>query len=279
MTSRLSNAESIQRLLMLRLMLPLMLLFTGTPALAEGFSVLVSPPRFTLRGDPGEVLRDYVEINNPGNQPVTFLLRTADWDMTETGATTFYPPELRPGSCRPWSRIERHKIRIPAKATKRYRFQIDIPADAQPGECRLALLIESPPEDAVITRANTVSIPVQGRLAVVIYVDVGGARADLVLQDIVIEEVNGQRAPVAILSNQGRAHGRTSGFVDGTDATGQTLEFQVSPLPILPGQTRRVPLQRALLDDETPPPFTPPLELKGTIEWEDGKLPVAQRVE
>lgn len=275
MRSRSSSPETIQRLLVLPLVL---LLVTGTPALAEGFSVLVSPPRFELHGEPGEVLREYVEINNPGNLPVTFLLRTADWDMTETGAATFYPPELRPGSCRPWTRIERHKIRIPARATKRYRFQIDIPADAQPGECRLAVMIESPREDAVITRANTVSIPVQGRIAVVIYVSVGDARPDLVLQDIVIEEVNGQLTPVVILNNRGTAHGRTSGFVDGTDANGQRFEFQVSPLPILPGQTRRVPLQRALLDDETPAPFTPPLELKGTIEWEDGKQPVAQRV-
>jgi hypothetical protein len=224
-------------------------------------------------------VRDYVEINNPGNQPVTFLLRSADWDMTETGATTFYPPELRPGSCRPWTRIERHKIRIPARATKRYRFQIDIPADAQASECRLALLIESPPEEAVITRANSVSIPVQGRIAVVIYVSVADARPDLILQDIVIEEINGQPAPVAILTNRGTAHGRTSGFVDGTDANGQRLEFQVTPLPILPGQTRRVPLQRAVLDDETPAPFTLPLELKGSIEWEDGKQKVAQRVD
>jgi hypothetical protein len=67
--------------------------------------------------------------------------------------------------------------------------------------------------------------------------------------------------------------------VDGTDANGQRLEFQVTPLPILPGQTRRVPLQRAVLDDETPAPFTLPLELKGSIEWEDGKQKVAQRVD
>ena len=108
---------------------------------AEGFSVLVAPPRFELQANPGDTVRDHVEITNPGYSSVTFLMRTADWDMTEEGSTTFYPPELQPGSCRPMVRIERHKIRLPAKGKKRYRFQIEVPEDAPPGECRVALLI------------------------------------------------------------------------------------------------------------------------------------------
>jgi len=255
-----------------------MSLLAATAALADGFSVLVSPPRFELSARPGEVLRNYVEINNPNNQPITLDLRTADWDMSETGATTFYPPELQPGSCRPWARIERHQIRLPAQVTKRYRFQLDIPADAPAGECRLALLLEAPREDAVIAQADTLNIPVQGRLAVVMYIAVGDASPDLELQEVVLEDVNGQPAPVAIVRNRGNAHARTAGFVDATDAAGRHLEFAVASLPILAGQTRRVPLRRAEPEGSEAEPFVPPLELQGALEWETGKRKIRARI-
>lgn len=253
-------------------------LLAVSTAMANGFSVLVSPPRFELTGQPGETLRNHVEISNPNNRSISLELRTADWDMNESGATTFYPPELQPGSCRPWARIERHRIQLPAQFTKRYRFQIDIPADAPSGECRLALLLEAPPEDAVITQADTLNIPVQGRLAVVMYVAVGEASPDLELQEVVLEEINGHLSPVAIVHNRGNAHARTAGFVDGKDANGLQLEFAIASLPILPGQTRSVPLRRADPEGSEAEPIVPPLELDGTLEWETGKQAIRTRV-
>jgi len=271
MKSRSSLPESLCVVLCL-------LLLASTQAAASGFSVLVSPPRLELAGKPGEVIREHIEISNPDDRPISLELRTADWDMSETGATTFYPPELQPGSCRPWARIERHKLRLPAQASKRYRFQIDIPADAPAGECRLALLLQAPEDEAVIAKADALSIPVQGRIAVVIYVAVGDARAELQLQDLRLAEVNGQILPVAVIHNQGNAHARTAGFVDGTDASGKRLEFAVAALPILPGQTRQVPLRLTLAEEEAAGTLQPPLNLKGTIEWESGEIPVETRI-
>ncbi len=256
-----------------------LLLLAATQATASGFSVLVSPPRLELAGKPGEVIRDHIEISNPDDRPISLELRTADWDMSETGATTFYPPELQPGSCRPWARIERHKLRLPALASKRYRLQIDIPADAPAGECRLALLLQAPEDEAVMARADALSIPVQGRIAVVIYVAVGDARAELQLQELRLAEVNGQLLPVAVIHNQGNATARTAGFVDATDASGKRLEFAVAALPILPGQTRQVPLRQTLVEEAAEEALLAPLEMQGTIEWLTGKIPVDARVE
>jgi fimbrial chaperone protein len=272
MKLRLSRPESLCAALIL-------LLLSTTQAAADGFSVLVSPPRLELAGKPGEVIRDHIEISNPDNRPISLELRTADWDMSETGATTFYPPELQPGSCRPWARIERHSIRLPAQASKRYRLQIDIPADAPAGECRLALLLQAPEEEAVMARADTLSIPVQGRIAVVIYVAIGNAKAELKLQELRLAEYNGQLLPVAIIQNQGNAHARTAGFIDAKDAGGKHLEFAVAALPILPGQTRQVPLRQTLVDEETAGTLLAPLDMKGAIEWQTGKIPVDARIE
>ena len=258
----------------------IVMLFAGfRPAMGAGFAAAVSPPRFELKGNPGDVLRDHVDIQNPDNQSATFLLRTADWSMNEEGTATFYPPELQPGSCRPWSRIERHKILVPPKGSKRFRFEIAIPKDAPAGECRLALMIEVPRDEAVVTQANSLTIPVQARVAVVIYVEVGDAAPDLILKGLAMDDYNGRRTPVAILQNRGTAHARPSGFLDAVDNTGERLEFELIAMPILPGQTRKIPLQQAVMKDEAAHPVKTPLQLKGTIEWIGGKLEIDQRVE
>ena len=258
----------------------MVLLFAGfRPVMGAGFAAAVSPPRFELRGDPGDVLRDHVDIQNPDTHPVTFLLRTADWSMNEEGSATFYPPALQPGSCRPWSRIERHKILVPPKGSKRFRFEIAIPKEAPAGECRLALLIEAPSEEAIVTQANSLTIPVQARVAVVIYVEIGDATPDLMLKGIAMGGYNGQRTPVAILQNRGTAHARPTGFFEAVDNAGERLEFELIAMPILPGQTREIPLQQAVMKDEAAYPVRAPLQLKGTIEWNGGKLKIDQRVE
>jgi hypothetical protein len=256
-----------------------LLLIAPVTATAEGFSVLVAPPRFELKADPGDVVRERLDINNPGSRPVTFLMRTADWDMTEDGAATFHPPALQPGSCRPWIRIERHKIRLPARGKKRYRFEIHVPEDAPPGECRAALLVEAPPEEAVEARAGSLNLPVKGRIAVIIYLAIGDAAPELQLKETLLDEHNGLQTPFVVVHNSGNAHGRTTGFVDAVDAEGKHLEFEITPLPILPGHTRRVPLFQPVIDKREPQPFTPPLELKGTIEWDGGKEKFTRRVE
>lgn len=272
MKSRLLHPETACTMLLLAML--------AAPAtMAAGFSVLVSPPRFELSGNPGEVLRDHVEINNPDSRPVSLELRTADWDMDENGATTFHPPELQPGSCRPWTRIERRTISLPAQTSKRFRFQIEIPEDAPPGECRLALLIQAPEDDAVIARANSLSFPVQGRIAVIMYIAIGDARPEVVLEDVALEEHHGRLTPVAVLHNRGIAHARTTGYVDASDSNGKRLEFAVASVPILPGQTRRVLLQQAVAEGSRPAELAAPLEMSGAIEWGSGEVKFSRQVD
>jgi hypothetical protein len=81
-----------------------------------------------------------------------------------------------------------------------------------------------------------------------------------------------------IVHNRGNAHARTAGFVDATDAAGRRLEFAVASLPILPGQTRRVPLRRADAEGGEAAAFVPPLDMQGAIEWETGKQAIRTRI-
>ncbi len=234
---------------------------------AQGFAAVVSPPRFELSVKPGERVRDVVEISNAGAQPATYHVRTGDWTLAPDAGVTF-SETLAAGSCRPWVAIERREIVVPSGGRYRYRFEVQPPANAPPGECRFALLIEGD-EQSVRTQSG-LNVPVSGRIGVIVYVVVGPAAPDLQFVGTTIGDVGGHRMPILNVRNTGNAHGRLTGFLSGVDAKGQSLDFAPSTLPILPGETRAI----ALVAGTAPDVITEvayPVRVRGVLEWGDGK--------
>lgn len=241
-------------------------------AIAQGFAALVSPPRFELATKPGEALREVVEITNASAQAAKYRLRTADW-IFEENANVRFEDALQPGSCRPWVAIERREIVVSPGGKYRYRFEITPPADAPAGECRFAVLIEGD-EQNVVTPGGP-SFPIAGRLAVIVYVTLGGAEAKLEVVGNKTATINGEVMPVVMVKNTGNAHGRLAGFLSGTDAAAKKLEFTPSTSPILPGETRPVSLVLYRERDE-PLRVAYPITIRGTLEWGNQKLPFEQ---
>ncbi len=240
---------------------------------AGEFAAIVSPPRFELKGKPGDKVREVVQIGNAGNDIGEYVLRTADWDINKEGGIIIHPEALQAGSCRPWVRIERRRLKLPPEGRKNYRVEVHIPPDASTGECRFALLIAPPPEADTFAEMGDIRFPIAGQIAVVVYVGVGDAKPDLQFQEVRLQAVNGQPTPVAIFHNAGNAHCRPEGLLEAEDATGQLLDLVVSPSPILPGKTRAIPLWPAdFVDPEKPVEYVMPLKLKGPIEWDGGSI-------
>src|ERR1700682_2778899 len=119
------------------------LLSIGFPrsADAEGFAVLVSPPRFELATKPGKTLGGVFDLSNRSTAPARYRIHTADWTLSRDFGVQFYD-ELQPGSCRPWVAIARPEALVRGGGTLRYRFEVTIPADSPAGECRFGVLIE-----------------------------------------------------------------------------------------------------------------------------------------
>ena len=186
---------------------------------AQGFAALVSPPRFELASKPGKTLRSVIEISNRSTTPGRYLVHTADWELSSDFSVTFHD-DLRPDSCRPWVAIERPEIVVPGAGTQRYRFEVTVPADAAPGECRFAVMIEG--ADPSIARSKGLDVPVTGRIGVIVYVIIGDGAPDLEVLGPKITTLNGQRVPTLRVHNAGNAHGRMSGFLTGTDAKGNS---------------------------------------------------------
>lgn len=260
-------------------MTALVALLAGTsafrPAQASEFALAASPPRFELQVKPGERVRQVLELTNASNAASSYSIRTADWIYAADNSVTFQE-ELGPQSCRPWVAIERRELTIAGGKPYRYRFEVNVPADAKAGECRFAIMLEG--QEQTSQTAGGPPIPFSARLAVVVYVAVGGAEPELSIVGTRVIQVNGVQTPALQVRNGGLAHGRVAGFLTGTDAGKTQLEFSPSNLPILPGETRLVPLTATRPgDSETAVQAKFPLTISGKIEWGRGKTQAMER--
>lgn len=238
-------------------------------ATASEFALAVSPPRFELEVKPGERTRQVMEITNASSAASTFSIKTADWRLGMDNSVTFND-ELGPGSCRPWVSIERRELTVAGGRPYRFRFEVNVPPDAKPGECRFAIMLEG--QEQVTRMESGPPIPFSARLGVVVYVTIGGATPELSVAGSGVQIVNGKPTPVLQIRNSGTAHGRVTGFLNGTDASNTSLEFSPANTPILPGETRTISLSATRPgDQDTAVQIRYPVTVRGKLEWGKGQ--------
>ncbi|ARU06817.1 hypothetical protein CCO03_11790 [Comamonas serinivorans] len=258
-------------------LLPLAALWVALCAPAQAaFEVAVTPSRFELEGRSAQRMGQVLEIQNLGGAATQLSVRTLDWRYSAAGELSLHD-ELLDGSCRPWVTIERKLVQVPARGTVRFRFQIDIPAEAPRSECRFILAIEGvePAQQAVIDRGGaSLSLPVNGRIAVTVYVGVNGAQPQLELLELGQQAVNGTRQATVTVRNSGDAHGRLDGSLDAKDADGMGFELVPEGTPVLPGQTRVLPLHPRRTDAKSPPVPRWPIRASGALDWDRGAFKI-----
>jgi fimbrial chaperone protein len=245
-------------------------IFISPQLLAQGFGAGISPSKFELSAKPGAVLRDTITIVNASSETADYKFSTVDWEMNDTQGPDFFEDQLLENSCRPWVRLERAVVKIRPTAQKKYRFEIHIPEDAEPGLCKFALLIQ-PAESTMASIGKgdqQIRFPVVGRYAAMVYVTIGGARAKIEFLGIGEKMQGDLRLPTLMLSNSGNTLDRTFGEITAKDADGRKYVLIPSDFPVLPGRTEAI-----LLSPEQPrnreavaTVFSYPLTLKGKFE-------------
>lgn len=239
-------------------------------AFAQGFAAYVTPPRIEAAVQPGQTVRQVIEIQHAGRSRGNYRFYTNDWSFNPDRSVQF-ENALAPDSCRPWVAIERRELSLESGSRYRYRIEIAPPAATAPRECRFALMIEG--LDPALVESG-VSIPVSGRIGVIVYVAVGDVRPLLVLERADIQR-SGDRPQIELtVRNEGTAHGRLEGFVTGRDADGRRTEFSPADTPILPGETRRIALLPLAEDGQTAVQLRLPMRVQGRLEWAGGQLPI-----
>lgn len=235
----------------------------AAPVQAQGFAALVSPPRFELTAKPGKLVRAVVAVSNRSSTTARYLIHTADWTLAPDLSVSFFDA-LQPGSCRPWVALERPVVDVPGGATLRYRFEVNVPADAPAGECRFAIMIEG--DKPSVAQGKGLNVPINGRIGLIVYLAVGNAAPEMEVLGPKITTFNGQQVPALRVHNSGNAHGRLSGFLTGKDAKGVSYDFTPATAPILPHEEREIFLTPSTPTNEHPT-LTFPVKVKGTLEW------------
>ena len=237
-------------------------------AQAQGFSAHVLPPRFEDAAEAGSTYRNVIEIQNTSPEPVRFGVRTADWDLDDEGAISFRF-DLAEGSCRTWAALEAREIRLEPEGRKRFRFEVAVPAGTEPRQCRFAIMIEGDPQE------TETGVSVAGRIGVVVYLDIGGAAADLrVLDGRIVALPEQPELPLLTVANKGNAHGRLQGFIDGRDANGRRWTLVPANEPILPGRERGITLFPVGEPEDEVVSIAYPLRLEGKLDWRAQRVPV-----
>jgi hypothetical protein len=225
----------------------------GLPGQARaGFSLGISPVRWEASGKPGETVRNVVKLRSGAAAKQDVKVTVCDWTLTEDGAPVFDQPGSMAASAAAWVRLEPDALSVYPRQEKMVRVSIAIPSTISPGSYRAALLFEAPGADQKNGEEGAANVFIRGRLALPIYITVGDARPDGEILGIAWHDIPGRGLTLALrVRNGGNAHLRTGGFFSARSQSKSTFEGIVAEVPILPGQTRWVPME---FQEENPPP-------------------------
>ena len=246
---------------------------------AAPFEIAVAPSRFELSAKNGERLGQSLDIHNLGSSATAVSVRTLYWTYSSEGQISYHD-ELLDGSCRPWVALERRTLKVQPQSKSSFRFQITPPADTPRGECRFMIAIEGvePAQQTVIQSGGaSLSLPVTGRIAVAVYVMLGGAEPKLEIQQIAMRDVAGKPTPTVSVRNSGDAHGRLEGMLDAKDAKGSNFNLAVEGTPIMPGQTRTLALIPKTEDGRVAQPSYP-VNASGMLDWDKGSFKIKTEI-
>ena len=246
-----------------------LLFLISSAAHAQGFSALVSPPRFEGTAKAGTVYREVVEITNVSDVKARFNLYTADWTLDNKGSAVF-DNKLAPSSCRPWVGIEAKEITLAPHAKRRYRFEVAVPANAAARECRFAIMIEGDPE----TVKGQLALPVSARIGIIVYLAVGDVAPNIKIELSTTKNIEGKKLPALKVKNTGTAHARLEGFAELVDAKGKRWTVVPESFPILPGETRLIGLIPQVEENKPIPELAYPVKLSGKLDIGKERLPV-----
>lgn len=241
-----------------------------------GFAGGVSPSRFEISADAGKIIQRSLSIYNLGDRPQEFGIQTNDWGYSAEGKLSF-SKTLSEDSCRQWVRLERHTIKVlpSASRARKYRFEVHVPEDALPQECRFAIVLESLGEPHLTSVGNgAIALPTTGKIAIIVYLGIGGVEPEMSEQGIEVRNIRGLDLPSIKIVNSGAAHGRIDSEITGEDSDGVKLTLSIANSPIMPGQTRFMTLTPDEAYRKQAMTIAYPLKLKGRLFFDNSTIDI-----
>lgn len=177
-------------------------------------SAAIPPMRFSIRPDPhgsvsegadyfvidseqGAVVRDALQLSNPGERPVRVRLRPVDAMSAQLGGVDYSAATKAPERAGAWIDLDRTSLTIPGGAARLVHFEVSVPQDARPGVNLAGIAAWTPPPKGAEERGDEgldAAVHVQSRRVVAVQVNLPGPDAPV----LVIPEVTAIGRPDGI---------------------------------------------------------------------------------
>jgi hypothetical protein len=189
---------------------PLMLLLSLAASPAGAGDVSIMPSLLEIDLEPGSdfttvVQLVYTQDGVEDNDPVRILLDTENWDMDPEGKLSFAAGDSAGHTARPWIVFSPGEAEIRPGEILSVRLSVIVPEEAHPGEYRAALIAQ-PRMPYQPVQEGQKQLRFRFRLASIIYVAVPPLTRDLALDDLQVNEHQGQWRVRPAFYNPGTTH-------------------------------------------------------------------------
>lgn len=144
------------------------LLFVAFPPALAATGIGVSPGRFEVEVNPGQVYESTLIVSNEGDKPIEIRSYALDRRVRSGGSIDFLKPGKPQESPAAWLRIQPSEFTLLPHEEQEVTWKMLVPQDAMPGDYVGVLFFEHTPE----ARPGTVSIG--GRVGAVVSIRVAG---------------------------------------------------------------------------------------------------------
>ena len=220
----------------------LLIIMSAPMAHAQDVSLVVSPPRSDLTGQPGDTLQQNIKVtNNSPDQELILQAFISDFIVTDDYGT---PIKIEPSAsgrylASPWFTLEKNELTLAPKETAQLVVIISIPKDALPGGHYAGVFFQPVPSRGLKTTVSYTTAQVGSLFSITLP---GDLKYDALIKDFSVKSNVFEFGPIeftAQIENQSDTHISPIAQIVVHDMIGRKLaELPLDQLNIFPFTSR-----------------------------------------
>lgn len=210
-------------------------------ALAQEVSLVVSPPRTDLVGNPGDTLQKMVKVTNNSEQELILKVFVTDFIVQDDLGTPIKVTGAVSGKylASPWFTLEKSELVLSPKETVSLVVLVNVPADALPGGHYAGVFFEPVPSRGLKKTVSYTSAQVGSLFGITI---AGDLKYDALIKDFSVKTNVFEFGPIdfsATIENQSDTHIRPLANISVHNMIGRRLvDLPLDELNIFPFTAR-----------------------------------------
>lgn len=172
-------------------------------------SITMTPPRMEFYLDGKKKVQEAFELENKGYQPVYLKIYVTGFSVEENGTLLF---STKQNSAEQWIKVNPAELTIKPHDFAIVRYEVKLPDGTPQGSYTASVMVEEllPPEQS----AKKTQFILKGRLAHIVYVNVGKPEYKCQLESFKTEKKEDKLVFSLSLKNEGDFSFRTQGSID-----------------------------------------------------------------